>query len=511
MFARRKTTRKGKRGIEAVVDSANRLVRCCPFMTAKFADLENVTILTEWATFVESGRQVNLEGKIVQRCYKANTLNNDCGLLRCLIKLATKKHLIPEDHELLLDLEAPDLDHTCPKRVTELTQATFEQIRWHMYNGPAQRHPHAPIIFDVYWMSGGRKSSVSHICTEDVNFTTGRLFFRVAKGRPERYSVPMSLELKSLLKEHITTCNKEPGDDIFDIVDINGSIATACEKAGWHRMHAHDFRHKFACNALERTKNISLVAKWLGHKDGGILAAKVYATTIDEDSERHMREDMVFIFQKWSVEGLSLMKWKLQQKLTNIAQQAGSGCSQEEVEKCLFDLKTVIEDPLSAVGVDPNLVLVKESVIPMTAYRSLFRQMVDWIAENPGIPNLFIVDILKTKFPDSTKAIRRLVMLHTRIIRKNGNRAANADLHSRMVDYLRTHPKRYIASLLYDFPASNVCSANRAILSVYHTIKNMNSSRDTYSPLTFKELRMKRKEKQLAALKGKLFGTALVS
>jgi hypothetical protein len=203
--------------------------------------------------------------------------------------------------------------------VRELPFDMFLKIRWQMYNGNGNRHPHTPIVFDVYWMSGGRKSSVAHIQTEDANFEMGLLFFRKAKGRPEGYSVPMSLELQSLLKEHIARYGKRRGDRLFEVQNINASISTACEQAGWQHMHAHDFRHLFACNALQRTKNIVTVSKWLGHTDGGILAAQVYATTRDEESLKLMKENMIFIWQTWSPEGLQLMRVKLQNTLVDIA------------------------------------------------------------------------------------------------------------------------------------------------------------------------------------------------
>jgi hypothetical protein len=383
----------------------------------------------------------------------------------------------------------------------------FQTIRWHMYNGTGQRHPHTPRIFDVYWMSGGRKSSVANIHTEDVNFTTGLLFFRVAKCRSKGYYVPMSIDLQSLLKEHIERHNKKHGEKIFDIIDINRSIRRACAKAGWHRMHAHDFRHLFACHALERTKNITLVAKWLGHKDGGILAAKVYTTTSDEDSERHMREDMVFVSQQWSPEGFSLMRTKIQSKLADIASQVGTSCSQDAIEKLLFGIRSVIENPLSATGTDPIRVLAKGSVIPIGVDQSVLNRMVEWIRQNPAIPNQFALDLLEAKFPDSTTSIRRRAMLQTRIIRKQANKVANADLHTRMVAYLKTHPNRYLVWLLCDFPEANVVSANRAILSVYASFKQTHDSRDNSCPSTMKELLKDRKEKQIAAVMTKLIAT----
>ena len=504
---RRKATCKGRQSVVTVTNSAKRLLRGCPFMTTDWAALDNSTILTEWSTYVDSGHQTYDDGTTICRHYALNTLNLDYKLLRSLIKLAVKKHCIPDDHDLLLDVRAPDPDNTCPKRVSELSRDMFQSIRWHMYNGNGNTHPHTPIIFDVYWMSGGRKNSVYNIHTEDVNFATGILFFRVAKGRPKGYSVPMSIDLQLLLKEHIEKYNKKHGEQIFNVFDINESIRRACVKAGWHLMHAHDFRHLFACHALERTKNIALVAKWLGHQDGGILAARVYATTSDEDSNRHMREDMVFVSQQWSPDGFSLMRTKIQSKLTDIALQVGTSSTQADIEKLLFGLREVVENPLSATEMDPNHVLAKGSVIPIGLKNVVMNRMVDWIQLNPGIPSSLAMDVLKAKFPDSTPSIRRRALSRTEIIRKQANKVANADLHTRMVAYLKAHPGRYRVWLLCDFPEASLCSADRAILSVYGSFKQGHDSRDNSCSSTMKELLKDRKEKQIAAVMAKLVAT----
>jgi integrase len=48
------------------------------------------------------------------------------------------------------------------------------------------------------------------------------------------------------------------------------------KKAGIAHLTHHDLRHLFATRCIESGVDIPTVSRWLGHKDGGALAMKVY-------------------------------------------------------------------------------------------------------------------------------------------------------------------------------------------------------------------------------------------
>jgi integrase len=58
--------------------------------------------------------------------------------------------------------------------------------------------------------------------------------------------------------------------------ECQGAINTACTKLGIARFTHHDLRHLFATRCIESGVDIPTVSRWLGHKDGGALAMKVY-------------------------------------------------------------------------------------------------------------------------------------------------------------------------------------------------------------------------------------------
>jgi integrase len=59
-------------------------------------------------------------------------------------------------------------------------------------------------------------------------------------------------------------------------------MTRACKEVGMTRITHHDLRHLFATRCIETGVDIPTVSKWLGHKDGGALAMRVYG---------HLRQD----------------------------------------------------------------------------------------------------------------------------------------------------------------------------------------------------------------------------
>lgn len=64
------------------------------------------------------------------------------------------------------------------------------------------------------------------------------------------------------------------------------AIRTACELVGLPRLTPHCFRHLFATRCIESGVDVPTVARWLGHKDGGALLAKIYFHLVDEHSRQ---------------------------------------------------------------------------------------------------------------------------------------------------------------------------------------------------------------------------------
>ena len=68
------------------------------------------------------------------------------------------------------------------------------------------------------------------------------------------------------------------------VKECQGAINRACDVLGIPRFTHHDLRHLFATRCIESGVDIPTVSRWLGHKDGGALAMKVYGHLRDQHS-----------------------------------------------------------------------------------------------------------------------------------------------------------------------------------------------------------------------------------
>jgi integrase len=96
--------------------------------------------------------------------------------------------------------------------------------------------------------------------------------------------IPMTDALKSLLQRLKSDCNPASSDSVALVHDAKRCLATASRNLKYPRFTHHDFRHFFATTCIESGVDIPTVSKWLGHKDGGALAMRVYGHLRQEHS-----------------------------------------------------------------------------------------------------------------------------------------------------------------------------------------------------------------------------------
>lgn len=79
--------------------------------------------------------------------------------------------------------------------------------------------------------------------------------------------------------------------NLFSILTPRIALANACERLGVPHCSPHTLRHLFATRCIESGVDIPTVAGWLGHKDRGALAMKVYGHLRDQ----HSREQAALV------------------------------------------------------------------------------------------------------------------------------------------------------------------------------------------------------------------------
>ena len=136
---------------------------------------------------------------------------------------------------------------------------------------------------------GFRKSEAANITWADCDLEKKEI---VVRGDPETGTknwsirrVPMIPDMIELLNRLRSERRDEPASQpVMRVRECQNAIDSACKKLKIARFTHHDLRHLFATLCIESGVDIPTVSRWLGHKDGGALAMKVYGHLRDQHS-----------------------------------------------------------------------------------------------------------------------------------------------------------------------------------------------------------------------------------
>jgi len=135
--------------------------------------------------------------------------------------------------------------------------------------------------------SGCRVNEGASLRWRDVDFQKNALTVtggdRGTKNNEVR-SIPMTDALRALLLSLREKRQPKQDDAISQIESAKKCLQTACRRLGYPQFTHHDFRHFFATTCIEAGVDIPIVSRWLGHKDGGALAMRVYGHLRQEHS-----------------------------------------------------------------------------------------------------------------------------------------------------------------------------------------------------------------------------------
>jgi integrase len=136
---------------------------------------------------------------------------------------------------------------------------------------------------------GFRKSEAANVTWADCDFAKGEIIVRgdpiTGTKNSEVRRVPMIPDMVGLLDRlRSERPAATPDNCVMRVKECQGAITRACSALGIRRFTHHDLRHLFATRGIESGVDIPTVSRWLGHKDGGALAMKVYGHLRDQHS-----------------------------------------------------------------------------------------------------------------------------------------------------------------------------------------------------------------------------------
>lgn len=208
--------------------------------------------------------------------YSPSRYNGIIGVFRVVLEIAVQKGVIyrnPAQGMKRAKVRLPHLTLPDTKQFEEFI-AEIEKA-----NGRDSKKCADMVRFLAY--GGFRKSEAVNVTWGDCDFKKDEI---VVRGDLETGTknwtvrrVPMIPEMKQLLERLRAQFPAEPTTNpVLRVKECIQAMKRAAKAIGMAQITHHHLRHLFATRCIESGVDIPTVARWLGHKDGGALAMRVY-------------------------------------------------------------------------------------------------------------------------------------------------------------------------------------------------------------------------------------------
>jgi integrase len=216
--------------------------------------------------------------------------NNIIGTLKQVLETGMKAH--KANGGAPLDNPAAELKRTRVKQ-KELQLPEPSHFKGLLENLRLKSGGWGPRVAELveFLAYGGMRihSEAVWVTWEDVDWQRKEI---VVRGRPDTGTknseirrIPMIPDMDALLARLKDKLGGVPSGRIMQVGKCNEALARACKEIGTSRLTHHDLRHLFATRCIESGVDIPTVSRWLGHKDGGMLAMKVYGHLLNQHSQ----------------------------------------------------------------------------------------------------------------------------------------------------------------------------------------------------------------------------------
>jgi integrase len=213
-----------------------------------------------------------------------SNFNNTVGTLRLVLDIAVEAGARYENPARFIKRL-----RVLPKKLQLPSENQFLALVTEIEKGGAWCSRDCANLVRFLAFGGFRKGEAAAITWGDCDLDKGEIVVRGdAETGTKNWSirrVPMIPEMRQLLEGLRTQLAEDAATGaVMQVQECQGAINSACKKLGIARFTHHDLRHLFATRCIESGVDIPTVSRWLGHKDGGALAMKVYGHLRDQHS-----------------------------------------------------------------------------------------------------------------------------------------------------------------------------------------------------------------------------------
>jgi len=222
--------------------------------------------------------------------YSANSFNHTQAMLRHALEIAVEMGARYDNPARFIKRKSEK-----SKRMTLPEPKQFEELVAVMRQAGGRDSVNCADLVEFMAYGGFRKSEAANVQWKHCNFHKGIIEVHgdAEEGTKngEARNVPMIADMSRLLKRlKQERPQSKPDEAVMLVKECQKSLDRAVAMVGVPRITHHDLRHLFATRCIEAGVDIPTVSRWLGHKDGGAMAMRVYGHLRDDYSMEMARK-----------------------------------------------------------------------------------------------------------------------------------------------------------------------------------------------------------------------------
>ena len=221
--------------------------------------------------------------------YSATSFNHTLGILRAVFEIGIESGARRDNPAKAKEMKRLS---EVSKRLRLPEPEQFERFVKEIENGGGGFSKSCAELVQFLAYGGFRITEAKHITWADCDFARGKI---IVNGEPEtglkgqhageNREVPMIADMRQLLESmRAARRDESPTTSVTRVHECQKAMDRAASKVAIARITHHDLRHLFATRCIEAGVDIPTVSRWLGHKDGGALAMRVYGHLRDHHS-----------------------------------------------------------------------------------------------------------------------------------------------------------------------------------------------------------------------------------
>ena len=216
--------------------------------------------------------------------YSGTRFNGGVGVLRAVFKIGIESGAL--FHNPAIGIKRAKIR---PKQLFLPEVQQFDRFVYELENGAGRDSRNCANLVRFLAYGGFRKSEAANITWADCDFEKKEI---IVRGDPETGTKNWSVRRVPMIPdmlEFLQRVRSERPDElasnpVMSVHECQKAMDRAAKVIEMKRITHHDLRHLFATLCIESGVDIPTVSRWLGHKDGGALAMRVYGHLRDQHS-----------------------------------------------------------------------------------------------------------------------------------------------------------------------------------------------------------------------------------